>query len=162
MKKLKLNFLWKIKFLNKNRILIEKLNFLWKIEFLCSKIEKIFIKFMKNGAFFVFTASSESLSLPRKSRWSCRFLKNLCIGTKTWTQWKFGHRQEWNGTIRSNNTWTGWQEWDDNCACNSFHRPILVAPFLCPVLVRPVIVYVVICITVPTELDSYKDCFYLP
>jgi hypothetical protein len=32
-------------------------------------MKKFFGKFMKNGAFFVFTVTSESLSLPRKSRW---------------------------------------------------------------------------------------------
>jgi hypothetical protein len=110
--------------------------------------------------------------------WSWRFLKNLCITTKTWTQWKFvpesikvvywrenlknlfvfhrltktgkkiwifasihttcidsgtnfRHRQERDGTIVQTTHEHGWQEQDDNCACNSLHHPVLVRSCYC-------------------------------
>ena len=38
---------------------------------------------------------------------------NLCITTKTWTIVQATHEQDD-------------QEWDDNCACNSLHHPVIV------------------------------------
>jgi hypothetical protein len=46
------------------------------------------------------------------------------------------HGQEQDGTIVQTT-----HEQDDSCACNFPHCPVLVVLFLCPVLVRSVIVY---------------------
>uniref|UniRef100_A0A914EJQ3 Uncharacterized protein n=1 Tax=Acrobeloides nanus TaxID=290746 RepID=A0A914EJQ3_9BILA len=57
------------------------------------------------------------------------------------------HRQERDGTIVQTTHERDNQERDDNCACNSLHRTVLVVllivQFLYSVLVRSVIVYVI-------------------